>query len=81
MANAIEKKWIEYGKKHLLNRKIIEVRYMTKAEQDALMWNRKAIVLVLDNGAMLFPSADDEGNDAGALFGNDAKGELTFPVR
>lgn len=32
-------------------------------------WFRKAPTLVLDNGAKLFPAADPEMNDAGALFG------------
>lgn len=74
-------RWKEYGEKHLLNKKIVAVRYLTKAEMDSLGWNSRALVIQLEDGTMVFPSRDDEGNDAGALFGQSAKGEeLTFPV-
>lgn len=73
--------WIKYGQQHLLNRKIVAVRYMTEKEQAEVGWSYRPIVLHLDNGSMIYPSMDDEGNDAGALFGQDKKGkELVFPV-
>jgi len=34
-------------------------------------WYHSPVVIVLDNGNAIFPSADDEGNNAGALFTND----------
>lgn len=81
MPQTTEQRWVEYGKQHLLNRTIKKVRYMTAQEREELGWHSCAIVLELDNGTMLYPSADDEENGAGAMFGNDAKGnELTFPV-
>lgn len=51
----------------LLNKKIVQVRYMTDAEQQAFGWYHKAVVLQLDDNTLVFPSRDDEGNDAGAL--------------
>ena len=54
-------------KKILLNRKIVEVRYLDKNEVAGLLWNKSAVVLVLDNGVQIFPMSDNEGNDAGAL--------------
>lgn len=73
--------WTAYGKKHLLNRKIVKVRYMTDAEVKGFGWTRKPIVLELDNGTVLYPSSDDEGNEAGTLFGTRRRTEdLTFPV-
>jgi hypothetical protein len=36
----------------------------------------EATVLVLDDGTILYPSRDDEGNGPGALFGADRDGEL-----
>lgn len=75
------KNWIKYANKHLKGRTILEVRYMTDREQDNMNWNSKAIVMHLDNGSLLLPSRDDEGNDAGALFGQTEDGKsLTFPV-
>ena len=74
--------WTKEAQKHLVGRRITEVRYLSKAESDALGWNGdRSVVIVLDNGALFFPSSDDEGNGPGALFGQDtAKGEITLPV-
>jgi hypothetical protein len=73
--------WTKEARKHLLNRKIVEVRYLSAAEATALGWYQRSIVLVLDNGALFFASQDDEGNGAGALFGQGPKGEsITLPV-
>ncbi len=59
----------------LVGRKIIEVRYMTDEELMNEGWNgeRAPVVLVLDNGDLLYPSQDDEGNGPGALFGFEQK--------
>ncbi len=73
--------WEKYASKHLKGRKITEVRYLTTKEKKGLGWNYKSVVMFLDDGSILFPSRDDEGNDGGALFGKDPDGEdLTFPV-
>jgi hypothetical protein len=58
----------------IVNCKIVAIRPMTKAEQSAEGWRRPATVLVLDNGTLLYPSRDSEGNDAGALFGKSSDG-------
>ena len=64
----VEKKCTEKAKSILLNRKIVEVRYLTDDEQDSLGWHSKSILFKLDDGTLVYPSKDDEGNDAGALF-------------
>lgn len=76
----IVKKWTDYATKNLVGRKIVSARYMSQEETDAVGWDRKALVLQLDDGTIFFPSADDEGNDAGALFGQKGQESLTFPV-
>jgi len=74
-------RWEDYAKKHLLNKKIVEVRYMTQKEKENLGFFSRALVLCLDDDTLIFPSADDEGNNAGALFGQDPRQEeLVFPV-
>lgn len=60
--------WIETAKKVLLNKKIVSVRYMTTQEADDLGWHSRPVVFTLDDGTMCCPSADDEGNNGGALF-------------
>lgn len=77
----ITDRWSKEAQKHLLGRRIVEVRYLTDAEAKALGWYERSVVLVLDNGALFFPSQDDEGNGAGALFGQGPNGEeITIPV-
>lgn len=51
----------------LVGRTIKSVGYLTPAEIEEQGWDRSCVVITLDDGTMLYPSADDEGNDAGAL--------------
>ena len=60
--------WLKEAKEQLLNRKIVMVRYMTKDEMEGLGWYNRPVVMVLDDGNIIYPSADDEGNNGGALF-------------
>ena len=64
----VTKYWTDIAKKQLLNRKIVDVRYLTEEEVDSLGWDQKCVVMVLDDGNMIYPSQDDEGNGAGSLF-------------
>lgn len=76
-----EKEWAKHAELHLKGRTIVDVRYMTTQEAEVMGWSYRPVVLQLDNGALLFPSQDDEGNDAGTLFGQTPENEdLTFPV-
>lgn len=52
----------------LVGSKIIKVDYMSNKEADELGWNDRPIQIHLNNGAILSPQKDDEGNDGGALF-------------
>ena len=60
----------------LIGSKIIKVDYMSNEEADDLGWSDRPIQIHLDNGAVLSPQADDEGNDGGAL----ATSSKTLPV-
>jgi hypothetical protein len=64
----IETHWTDYASKALVGRKIVKVRYLTDEEMEDMGWYSKPIVLQLDDDTLLFPSADDEGNDGGAIF-------------
>ena len=73
--------WTDYAKKHLLGKTISQVRMLTQPEADKLGWSSGTLVIQLDDGTVLVPSADDEMNGPGALAGQSAKGEkLLFPV-
>jgi len=54
--------------KPLVGRTIVGVRYLDAAEVSSLGIAHHPVCLQLDDGALLWPMADDEGNDAGALF-------------
>lgn len=68
VSDAVIKPWVKAGKIAFVGRKIADFRYMTDAEQAAHGWYCRAPVLVLDDGHLVYPSADDEGNGPGALF-------------
>lgn len=74
-----EQRWTKIASALLLNRKIVKVRYLSENEAIELDWSQRCVVLQLDNGMLVYPSADDEGNGAGALFTTDKK-ESTLPV-
>lgn len=73
--------WERRASEKLVGKRVKGVRYLTKGEVEALGWCASALVLEFEDGTLLFPSRDDEGNGAGALFGQGPKNEeLTFPV-
>jgi hypothetical protein len=52
---------------------------LTNDEAERLGWSSRSVILELDNGDLVWPSRDDEGNDAGALFTTNSKAD-TLPV-
>ena len=71
--------WTQEARRQLLGRKIVGVRYMGRKEADDIGFIQRPVLLELDDGNLVYPSRDDEGNDAGALFTNDQKSG-TLPV-
>jgi hypothetical protein len=49
MSNEAINRWTDTANSVLLNRKIVNVRYLTDEEMDAFGWRYKAIVLTLDD--------------------------------
>ena len=78
--NAIEKRWTDYATKNLVGKKVTSVRYLSDEEMNALDWSQKSLVIQFDDGSVIYPSQDDEGNGPGALFGQNKNESLTFPV-
>lgn len=69
--STLVKHWTAQAASVLEGRTIKRVRYLDEDELRSLYWVSTAIVLELDNGVLVFPSRDDEGNDAGALYTTD----------
>ncbi len=73
--------WADKANKALAGKTIVGARYMTEEEVKAMGWGQSVLVIELDDGSLLYPSMDDEGNDGGAMFGQTKGGaELGFPV-
>jgi len=53
----------------LIGQKIVGIRPMTQKEMSDNYWSSPATVIVLENGIKLYASSDEEGNDAGVIFG------------
>ena len=80
-----DKFWQDLANKHLVGRTIVKAEWLSPSESHRLMgWDYQPLELFLDNGTILTPSMDDEGNNAGALFTNIKNkgmiGEVSFPV-
>ncbi len=58
----------------VVGKKIVSIRKLTKEELEAEGWNDySAIALVLDDGTLIYPSCDEEGNNPGQFFISDGK--------
>jgi len=63
--------WQDLANKHLVGRTIVKAKWLSPSESQRLMrWDYQPLELFLDDGTILTPSMDDEGNNAGALFTN-----------
>lgn len=64
----ITKKWEDRCSAVLVGKTIKSVRYQYTCEKKDMGWSKKSLMLFFEDGSYLFPSSDDEGNNAGALF-------------
>lgn len=77
----LKAEWRERMLRHVQGKTIVDIRWMSEDEVREMGWSCGAVVLVLDDGTLLLPSRDDEGNGPGALFGqSDSEDGFTFPV-
>lgn len=74
MSRSPEQRILNDGRK-LIGLQITGIRYMSKEECADLYIGSRAIVLTLSNGTLLYPMADDEGNDAGVLIARPTDGQ------
>ena len=72
-------KWGKDASKKLVGKTIKEVRYLNTKEMEGMYWDNSAPVIFFTDGSYIFPSRDDEGNGAGALF-TSFKALPTIPV-
>lgn len=77
--NNPQEHWTKVAQSTLVGRKIVGVRYLSDREVERLGWTSRSVIFELDNGCLVWPTMDDEGNDAGAIFTTDLHGH-TLPV-
>lgn len=63
-----ERSLVKAAKDVFQGRTIVDVRYLTDEEAKELGWYDRCVVFQLDNGELMFPSQDEEGNNAGVIF-------------
>jgi len=65
-----------------VGRRIVEVRVMSNEELEAEGWDAQQFgsvpVFVLDDGTLIYPSRDAEGNGPGELFGSKTDGDGSY---
>ncbi len=76
----IDERWNKKAKELFLGKKIVGISYMSQGEAEELGWYKRPVVLQLDDGSLIYPSMDDEGNDGGALFAEKNGVDISLPV-
>ena len=67
----MNEKFMSQLRKHLIGQKITKIEYLSpKNSKEYLGWDYQPCEIHLSNGVILTPSADDEGNNAGAIITN-----------
>ena len=74
------KYWSDLVNKHLVGKRIVKVEWLNPKDTKKLLgWDQQPCEIHLEDGIVITPSQDDEGNGAGALFTN-LKDLPTIPV-
>lgn len=64
-------KWNDLVNKHLVGKTIVKVKWLNPKESEKIFgWEQQPCEIHLNDGTILTPSADDEGNEAGSIFTN-----------
>ena len=62
-----EKNILDKIRPALIGKTIASVRYMTPEEATSNHWSERGVVIILNDGTMIYPMSDVEGNNPGAL--------------
>lgn len=76
----IQNRWTEIAEKRVLGKQIVAVEYMSDQEADNIGWYKRPVAFKLNDGSWLYPQADDEGNDGGAIVYINKEDSEVFPV-
>ena len=76
----LRKTWNAEAREVLLGKKIVRVSYLAEESMENMMWHKCPVVLELEDGTVIVPQMDDEGNDGGALMYIDKEGQGVLPT-
>ena len=63
-----DSKWEKLVNKYLVGRQIVKVKWLSAKETEEIYgWDQQPCEIYLDNGTILTPRSDDEGNESGAI--------------
>ena len=74
-----QSKWEKEISKFLVGKTIKKIEYLTEQEAESMGWNQIPLVIIFTDGSYIFPMADDEGNNGGAI-ATSSKELPTIPV-
>ena len=61
-------KWEKLVSKHLVGKKIVKIKWLSANETEEIYgWDQQPCEIYLDDGTILTPRSDDEGNESGAI--------------
>jgi len=66
---------------NLIGRKIVDIITLSKEDIEAEGWENSpypCLAILLDDGNIIYPSQDEEGNGPGALFGKIVEDDVRF---
>jgi len=66
--NETIKEWEEKCNSALVGKCIKYVGYLNEDEQRELGWYKRSLIIFFTDGTAMYPSVDEEGNDAGVYF-------------
>ena len=67
----MENRWEKLVNKYLVGRQIVKVKWLSAKESERIYgWDQQPCEIYLDDGTILTPSSDDEGNESGAILTN-----------
>ena len=74
------KEWEKEISEFLVGKTIKKIEYLTKKEGEEMGWNQLPLVIIFTDGSWIYPMADDEGNNGGALATSSDELLGTIPV-
>jgi len=60
--------WEKLASRLLVGKKIKKVQWMTQEDAEHIGWYKRPLLLILDDGSIIYAQMDDEGNDGGAMY-------------